>query len=406
MIENPEPEMPATPAAADAPTSKPAPKAVVKGKVKVAGKGAEKKKHVERPYPKTSLERAVALARAIKSHNAGNPMEAAQVAKAIDLAPGSSGFFYAASAAVKFGLVKRENGRIALEPLGSELVYAPSADIENGARRKAFLKCDIFRRFLEFYKGTDLPEMEYVSRVLESQFQLERSLHAEFVQVFKSNCTYLGIKTLADAVGAPSGKNGVLAVAKAKVSTKAADDVETAPETDEVDGPTCFVIMPFGEKGPDKRPAGFFREVYEQLIVPAAKEAGFRVQTARKKGTEVIHSTIVNSVIDADLVLADLTDHNPNVLCELGMRLMANRPIALIRAQGTGPIFDVDNLLRVEDYEATLWASSIKRDIPRLAEHLKATWENRDSQSYLDILRRGATPTVATPLAAAPMVVN
>jgi hypothetical protein len=37
--------------------------------------------------------------------------------------------------------------------------------------------------------------------------------------------------------------------------------------------------------------------------------SGFRVVTARKKGSHVIHSTIMNGLLDADLAVADLTEH-------------------------------------------------------------------------------------------------
>ena len=80
---------------------------------------------------------------------------------------------------------------------------------------------------------------------------------------------------------------------------------------------------------------------------------------------------------------------NSNVLFELGMRMANDKPVALIRAKGTGPVFDVDNMLRVLDYDQNLWSSTVERDLPKLTEHIKATWKNRDSQeTYLKILRR------------------
>lgn len=36
------------------------------------------------------------------------------------------------------------------------------------------------------------------------------------------------------------------------------------------------------------------------------------------------------------MVLADLTEHYPNVLFELGMRMHLDKPVALVRAKGTG----------------------------------------------------------------------
>lgn len=85
-------------------------------------------------------------------------------------------------------------------------------------------------------------------------------------------------------------------------------------------------------------------------------------------------------------MIADLTDHNPNVLCELGIRLANEKPVALIRATGTERIFDVD-ILRIEDYNPNIWPSTVENDVPRIADHIKATWDNRDTmRPYMEIL--------------------
>jgi hypothetical protein len=91
--------------------------------------------------------------------------------------------------------------------------------------------------------------------------------------------------------------------------------------------------------------------------------------------------------LDADLVIADLTEHNPNVLFELGMRIAKERPVVLVKAAGTGRIFDVDNLLRVYEYKAQLWRTTTEKDLPALTEFISGAWETRDSeQTYMKIL--------------------
>jgi nucleoside 2-deoxyribosyltransferase len=146
--------------------------------------------------------------------------------------------------------------------------------------------------------------------------------------------------------------------------------------------------MPFVEKS-GSYSAGFFTEVLNSLIIPAAREAGFEVKTANRQGTEMIHSTIVNEILDADMCVCDLTEHNPNVLFELGMRLGHDKPVALIQAEGTARVFDVDNVLRVLPYKKELWRSTLLKDLPEITAHIKATWENREvSESYYKLLRR------------------
>jgi nucleoside 2-deoxyribosyltransferase len=124
------------------------------------------------------------------------------------------------------------------------------------------------------------------------------------------------------------------------------------------------------------------------LLTPAIVAAGFEVRTAKRQGSDVIQSTIINELLDADLVVVDLTEHNPNVLFELGMRMNADRPVALVRAKGTGAIFDVDHMLRVEDYNPNLWKTTIERDVETLSDHIRAAWENREStQTYMKLLK-------------------
>jgi hypothetical protein len=157
---------------------------------------------------------------------------------------------------------------------------------------------------------------------------------------------------------------------------------------------TAFVILPFVERDA-KHPKGFFLEVLRSLITPAAasKECGFTVKTANRQGSDMIQSTIVNDLIEADLVIADLTEHNPNVMFELGVRIAQEKPVVLMKAEGTGPLFDIDNMLRVFEYNPNLWQTTIEKDMPDLRDFIKGAWENRNPEkTYMKILRAKGKP--------------
>jgi hypothetical protein len=95
-----------------------------------------------------------------------------------------------------------------------------------------------------------------------------------------------------------------------------------------------------------------------------------------------------------DLAVWDLTEHNPNVLFELGMRLAHEKPVALIHAEGTERVFDVDNVLRVLPYNPNLWRTTLEKDIPDLKQHVSATWDNNGkSETYIGVLRKLKTET-------------
>jgi hypothetical protein len=349
---------------------------------KSPGKPAKKS---ARPYPARTLEEALKIPQAIREKNNGNPWATEDVAQAaLAVKKTNNKFFYLAAAARDYGLTvgTRDTDKIELAPLGREIVFAPDEPTRQKKQLEAFFSIDIFKRVYEHYGSAKLPEKEFLSNVLQNDFGLDPEFHDEFAAIFVANCKFLRIdEGLTDD----------------QRKTQKAERPEHTPEVRVIGEPkgkfdrTAFVVMPFVEKGRDPRPAGFFSEVLRSLITPAGNNAGFAVETAAQDGSDVIQSTIINQLLTADLVVADLTDHNPNVLFELGIRIAKELPVALIKAEGTGPIFDVDNMMRVASYSPNLWASSIATDLPRLRDHIKAAWDNRGTvRSYMQILTRVA----------------
>lgn len=73
----------------------------------------------------------------------------------------------------------------------------------------------------------------------------------------------------------------------------------------------AFVIMPFDPE---------FKSIFDDLIKPALEDAGYNVVRADSFLDQVnILRVIVREIATADLVVADLTTLNPNVLYELGL---------------------------------------------------------------------------------------
>jgi hypothetical protein len=242
------------------------------------------------------------------------------------------------------------------------------------------------RRVLEHYGGNNLPEKQYRENTLFTKFNLDPSVQDEFVDLLNKNSRFTGIgERLESALARPPATTTLSGSPGAEVETIA----QPSEVTDET--PVCFVIMPFVEHDEDRYTTGFFGEVLESLFKPAITDAGLQVRTAQRQGSDLIHSTIINELLRADLVLADLTEHNPNVLFELGMRIAENKPVVLVRATGTGRIFDVDHVLRIQEYSPNLWPSTVATDKPLLEAHIKAGWDNRESaETYRNILTRMA----------------
>lgn len=362
------------------------PKAEPKRRTKVKKPQKVKAPRVERNFPRVGLERALSVAKALKDKNQGNPYSPDDVAKVIGISAKTPTFFYLTAASRDYGLTEGTSQalKISLTDKGRATVYAPSPQAEAEAKLKAFLDVESFRKVLNHYKGNSLPEKEYLSNTLANDFKIPTAVHDEFIKLFQENCKFLGIG--ANFVE-PDGNFAQSDVGETKDAAQT-PQIITHSKPLKGKGPLCFVIMPFVERQ-EAHPKGFFKEVLQSLIVPACSELGFVVRSANREGSDVIQSTIVNDLLQADLVVADLTEHNPNVLFELGMRMAEDKPVALIRAKGTGKIFDVDNMLRVFDYDACLWPSTINEDLPNIKSHIKATWDNRTTDvSYMKLLRK------------------
>ncbi|HEX8511320.1 MAG TPA: hypothetical protein VF635_17715 [Propionibacteriaceae bacterium] len=348
---------------------------------------------IERPYPRKTLEDALKVPVAIKTGNNGNPWPPDQVAKALGMGTGSS-FFYLTQAARDYGLTEgtRDAANISLTPLGRKAVFPSTPQDAEDAKLEAFTSVEKFGDVAKHYGGSNLPADEFVRNTLQTQFGLDPRVHEEFLDFFKKNARFVGIGADWDG-GARAVGAGAATTSPVNGRTPVTGETQP-PVAPRAEGGrlVCFVAMPFSEKT-DEYATGFFTEVFASLFKPAIEAAGFVATTAKRQGSDVIQATIVNDLLDADLVLCDLTEHNPNVLFELGLRIAEKRPTVLVKAAGTNPIFDVDHLLRVESYNPNMWPSTVKVDVPRLTAHIEGAWAARDSGgTYMDILRQQAVP--------------
>lgn len=348
-----------------------------------SAKSGRKLHRVRWPFPRATLEEALKIPYGIKEYNGGNPWDPDELRKAIGAGTGGNAYFYLTAAARDYGLTigTKSAEKLSLADLGRELVYAPNPDTEQSLKVAAFLNVDLFKSVLQYYRGSNLPEMKYLGNTLQTELALDPETHEEFSRIFRENCQYLGITSgIPDAAG----------VSEEAGHPFVGPETVTLAEAEGSSKLTAFVILPFVEREPKHSP-GFFAEMLRSIITPAAKGSGFNVKTANRQGSDLIQSTIINDLMD-DLVIADLTEHNPNVMFELGMRMAEDKPVVLIKSSGTGPLFDVDNMLRVFEYNPNLWATTVEKDMPNLREFIKGSWENRRSEkTYIKILRGNRT---------------
>ena len=109
---------------------------------------------------------------------------------------------------------------------------------------------------------------------------------------------------------------------------------------------SCFVIAPIGTpESPVRRHSD---QVLRHIIRPAVEPLDYRAVRADEIAEPgVITSQIMQRVIGDDLVVADLTGLNPNVLYELAVRHAILKPFVQIINQGETIPFDVSGIRTV-----------------------------------------------------------
>jgi hypothetical protein len=105
---------------------------------------------------------------------------------------------------------------------------------------------------------------------------------------------------------------------------------------------TIFVACPIGDNESEER--GRSDKVLKHIIEPVAEGLGCRVVRADKLAQPgQITMQIAEHLNSADVVIADLTGPNANVMYELGVRHAIGKPFILMAEEGQALPFDVMN---------------------------------------------------------------
>lgn len=128
---------------------------------------------------------------------------------------------------------------------------------------------------------------------------------------------------------------------------------------------TCFVITPIGPEGSEIR--RHIDIVIDDAIIPALGEDYEPIIPHRLLESTAITKQIYQSLNESDLVIANLTKLNPNVMYELAIRFCIGKPVIIIAEKDTDLPFDVKDqraVFYVNDYRGTLeLKSNIKKAV-------------------------------------------
>lgn len=104
----------------------------------------------------------------------------------------------------------------------------------------------------------------------------------------------------------------------------------------------CFVIMPFS-KSSKKHSQAYWDKHFQNYLKPEIEQWGdIHVFRSEELRGDIVKEIIID-LDESDIVIADLTDHNPNVFWELGVRQSLQLKTITIAEEGTEIPFDISN---------------------------------------------------------------
>jgi len=123
--------------------------------------------------------------------------------------------------------------------------------------------------------------------------------------------------------------------------------------------PLCFVIMPFKKE---------FDPIYDE-IKRIAENEGFHCIRADEITKGIISEDIFDNIFNSSVIIADLTEKNPNVFYELALAHLASKNVIMISQDRDIPFHISPGYVVL--YENTIRGSQIlDRELRRLLRHV------------------------------------
>ena len=136
----------------------------------------------------------------------------------------------------------------------------------------------------------------------------------------------------------------------------------------------CFVICPIGEENSPIRKRS--DEIFKHIIKDIVEQYGYnavRADQIAKPG--FITMQILQSLVDSELVIADLSGHNPNVFYELAIRHATQKSVIQIIEKDEKIPFDIAGLRTIFINTKEFDLGNVERVKTELSDQIKSLEE-------------------------------
>lgn len=131
------------------------------------------------------------------------------------------------------------------------------------------------------------------------------------------------------------------------------------------DNSLCFVLMPFKEP---------YTEIYEKLIKPIVEKEGLVCKKADDIfSTQSVIEDIWENINKASLIIAEITDNNPNVMYELGICHSIGKDVMMITQNPKNIPFNFRHLRTYPYQNDIAKADELKANISSMIQYVKST---------------------------------
>ncbi|MGE2690863.1 hypothetical protein [Mycolicibacterium pulveris] len=343
-----------------------------------------KKTRKARSFPAMSFKEALFLAEAIHTHGSGQKVRRITLFEALNRSPTSGATRNLITASGQYGLTTgsynaeflelTDTGRTASDPALPESMRLP-AQIELAVSR-----IDPFKKVFDQYSGLKLPTAEVLKDAFKNAGVTDDHL-SEASETFLANAREVGlIRTIAGSEHLVSADAAIERAATDDHPSDAQHHEEFAtrahqtttagsaapawgPVQEEDLSTTCFIVSPIGADDSEQRMHADL--VLGSLIEPALAELGLKpVRADQISKPGLITGQVIEHIVKAALVIADLSFANPNVYYELALRHAARKPVVQITRSSDKLPFDVGQYRTV-----TIDMTNIYTLVPQLELH-------------------------------------